>query len=206
MCNRARIVLVLFALPFLIQACGPLQKARIQQVVTVDSHFEERADLSSRPALMVLTLAEEEKTLSKTTLPANEATADILSLELMNRGFRVIDRAVINDYMKEKGMHLHSTNLTEILEMGRVLHADFLIFTNLFENMQGSHAITFLPGKVFTSIDTSANIGVSSRMIDLRAGEVVWVGIGTTQDQNFQKAIQRIARKLIASLENGTTR
>jgi hypothetical protein len=53
-----------------------------------------------------------------------------------------------------------------------------------------------------TSLDTSANIGISSRMIDLRNGDVIWFGIATTQDQNFQKSIQRIASELITNLEN----
>jgi len=201
-----RFFIVLVSMGLLIPACATLQQARVQQEVTIDTHFEEQTPVNRRNTVMVLTLAKEEKTLSKTTLTANEVTADILSLELLNRGFKVVDRAVINDYLKEKKTDLSVTRLIDMLEMGRTLHADFLILTNLFENLQASNAITFLPGEVLTSIDTSANIGVSSRMIDLKNGEVIWIGIATTQDQNFQKALQRISKELIASLETQASR
>lgn len=186
----------------LVSACSLLQQARVKQEVTIDTHFEEQAGINNQATIMVITQAREEKTLSKTTLTANEATADILSLELLNRGFRVIDRAVINDFLNGNKTDLYSTRLLDMLEMGRTLHADFIVLTNLFENIQASNAITFLPGEVLTSIDTSANIGVSSRIIDLKNGEVIWIGIATTQDQNFQKALQRISKELILSLES----
>ncbi len=186
----------------IVSACTPLQKARIRQDVTLDTYVAEPVDFEHRKTLIVLTLAQEERTLSKTTLAANEATVDILSVELLNRGLKIIDRANINDFMKENDLELRSADVTKIIEMGRDFDADYLILTNLFENLQASHEITFLPGQVLTSIDTSANIGVSSRMVDLKTGQVVWVGIATTQDQNFQKAIQRIAEKLIFSLRS----
>ena len=201
-----QVLIALSTLPFLVFACSPLQEARVQQEVTIDTHFEEQTHINNQTTVMVLTLAKEEKTLSKTTLTANEATADILSLALLNSGFRVVDRAVINDYLRESKTDLFSTRLFKMLEMGWALHADFLILTNLFENLQASNAITFLPGEVLTTIDTSASIGVSSRMIDLKNGEVIWIGIATTQDQNFQKALQRISKELIASLESRISR
>jgi curli biogenesis system outer membrane secretion channel CsgG len=193
--------LLLISFLMLVSACRPLQTARIKQDVTLDTHLRKNVDFNPHKTMIVLTLAREEKTLSKTTLSANEATADIFSLELLNRGCKIVDRANINDFMKENKIKLQPSDLTKILEMGRLLDADFLILTNLFENLQASHALTFLPGQVLTSIDTSANIGVSARMIDLKTGQVVWVGIATTQDQNFQMAIQRIVAKLIQSLE-----
>lgn len=191
---------------FLVSACSLLQQARVKQEVTIDTHFEEQAGINNQATIMVITQAREEKTLSKTTLTANEATADILALELLNRGFKVIDRAVINDFLNGNKTDLYSTSLLDMLEMGRTLHADFIVLTNLFENIQASNAITFLPGEVLTSIDTSANIGVSSRIIDLKNGEVIWIGIATTQDQNFQKALQRISKELILSLESRTSK
>ncbi len=199
-------LIYLTTLSFLVTACSPLQQARIQQEVTIDTHFEEHAGINNQTTVMVITLAREEKTLSKTTLTANEATADILSLEFLNKGFRVIDRAVINDFVSGNKTDLYSTRLLDMLEMGRTLHADFLVLTNLFENLQASNAIAFLPGEVLTSIDTSASIGVSSRIIDLKNGEVIWIGIATTQDQNFQKAVQRISKELILSLESRTSK
>ncbi len=200
--NPGRILTFLLVLQLLFPACTSLQSARIRQDVTLDTHGIGSVDFDHRPTVIVLSLAQEEKTLSKTTLAANEATADILSVELLNRGLKVIDRANLNDFMKENNLKLRSANLDRIIKMGRGLHADYLILTNLFENLQASHEINFLPGQVLTSIDTSANIGVSSRMVDLKTGKVIWVGIATTQDQNFQKAIQRIAGKLIASLRS----
>jgi len=197
-----RTSLIIISLVLFIHGCSSLQNARIRQEVTIDTYFDEEADLSNRTRMMVLTLAQEEKTLSKTTLTANEAAADILSLELLNRGFYVLDRAVLNDYMEENEIKLNSTELTKIIVMGQLLEMDFLILTNLFENIQASHKIDFLPWHVLTTLDTSANIGVSSRMIDLRNGDVIWFGIATTQDQNFQKSIQRIASELITNLEN----
>jgi curli biogenesis system outer membrane secretion channel CsgG len=195
-------ILIFLAFVFFIYSCSSLQKARIRQEVTIDTHFADEADLNNRNRMMVLTLAQEEKTLSKTTLTANEAASDILSLELLNRGFQVLDRAVVNDYMEENEIKLNSTELTKIIVMGQMLDTDFLILTNLFENIQASHKINFLPWNVLTTVDTSANIGVSARMIDLKKEEVIWFGIATTQDQNFQKSIQRIAMELISSLEN----
>jgi len=197
-------LLMLIASVMSVSACTPLQTARIRQDVTLDTHLAETVDFEHRKTLIILTLAREEKTLSKTTLAANEATADILSVELLNRGLKIVDRADINDFMKENDLRLRSADLTKIIEMGRDLDADYLILTNLFENLQASHEITFLPGQVLTSIDTSANIGLSARMVDLKKGEVIWVGIATTQDQNFQIAIQRIAEKLIVSLRSLT--
>lgn len=181
-------------------SCSSMQTARIRQEVTIDTYSEKQIQMKAPPTIMVLTLAQEEKTLSKTTRTANEAAADILSLELRNRGLNVVDRAVINDYMKENRIKMQANDLERILDMGGTLNADLLILTNLFENLQGSHAINFLPGDVLTTVDTSANIGITARMINLKENEVVWVGIATTQDLNFQMAIQRISEKLIASL------
>ncbi len=202
MCQIIRNYLILLVFPLIIIACSPLQSARIRQEVTIDTHFEGKADFSNRTTMMVLTLAQKENTLSKTTLIANEAAADILSLEFLSRGFQVLDRAVINDYMDENQIELDAANLGKILQMGQTLQSDFLMITSLFENLQSSHKLDFLPWNVLTSFDTSANIGISSRMIDLANGKVIWVGIATTQDQNFQIAIQRIAAELILSLEN----
>jgi len=183
--------------------CTSLQSARIRQDVTIDTHVASTTSLPSMATLMVLTLPLEDLSLSKTTLTVNEAAADIVSLELLNGGFNVIDRAVVNDYMRLQGIGLRSGELSKILGMGESLEAHYLILTNLFENLQASHKIDFLPWNILTSLDTSANIGISARMIDLKRGEVVWVGIATTQDQNFQTAIQRIARELISSLQGG---
>jgi hypothetical protein len=202
MCVIARNYLIFIVFPILFIACSPLQSARIRQEVTIDTHFEGETNFSNRTKMMILTLAQKEKTLAKTTLTANEAAVDILSLEFLNRGFQVLDRAVINDYMSENQIELDSVNLEKIFRMGRTLQSDFLIITSLFENLQSSHKLDFLPWNVLTSFDTSANIGISSRMIDLTNGKVIWIGIATTQDQNFQIAIQRIATKLILSLED----
>ncbi len=193
--------LLLPVLLICVVSCSSLYTARVRQEVSLDTHLEREIDFEARNRIMVLTLAQEETTLSKTTLTANEATTDLISLALLNRGFQVIDRAHLNDFMQENSLRLDSADVSKIIEMGRLLEADFLILTNLFQNLQASHAITFLPGEVLTSIDTSANIGVSSRMLDLESRQIIWVGIATTQDQNFQTAIQRIAEKLIGSLE-----
>lgn len=186
-----------------VAGCTSLQSARIRQDVTIDTHVGSTTSLPAITTLMVLTLPLEESSFSKTTLTVNEAAADIVSLELLDRGFNVVDRAVVNDYMRHQGIGLRSGELTKILKMGESLEADYLILTNLFENLQASHKIDFLPWNILTSLDTSANIGISSRMIDLKRGEVVWVGIATTQDQNFQTAIQRISRELISTLQEG---
>lgn len=199
-----RITPIIIMLVFVIAACSPLQKARIRQEVTIDAHIEEHVELTSQNKIMVLSFAHEETTLSKTTLSANEATADIMSLKLLDSGFHVIDRAVINDYIKKEHIDSQNMDFSILLKMGRTFSSDYLILINLFEYFQDSHAIRFLPGNVLTSIDTSTNIGLSSRMIDLRTGEVIWVGVATTQDQNFQKAIQRVSEKMIASLKNHT--
>lgn len=198
--NAAVFCLLLFCT---VGGCTSLQTARIRQEVTIDTHVASTERPPSISTLMVLTLPLEEASFSKTTLTVNEAAADIFSLELLNGGFNVIDRAVVNDYMNHHGIGLRSAELTKIMEMGESLDAGYLILTNLFENLQASHKIDFLPWNVLTSLDTSANIGISSRMIDLKSGHVVWIGIATTQDQNFQTAIQRIARELIASLQGG---
>ena len=192
-----------FLLLSTVAGCTSLQSARIRQDVTIDTHVAATTFLPEISTLMVLTLPLEETSFSKTTLTVNEAAADIISLELLNSGFKVIDRAVVNDYMRRQGIHLRLGELSKILEMGGSLRADYLMLTNLFENLQASHKIDFLPWNVLTSLDTSANIGISSRMIDLKSGAVVWVGIATTQDQNFQTAIQRIAQELISSLQQG---
>ena len=189
------------ALLLLAGACRPLQTARVRQEVTADVYGTGALGLGPDTRLVVLTLAREERTLSKTTRTANEAAADIVSLELLNRGFRVVDRSVVNDAASEQGVDLKAGDLSRVLALVRGLSADYLVLTNLFENLQASHAIQFLPGNVLTSIDTSANIGLSARVLDLESGRVVWAGMATTQDQNFQQAIHRIARRLIASME-----
>ncbi|MFP4176617.1 MAG: hypothetical protein ACOCTQ_02155 [Planctomycetota bacterium] len=90
---------------------------------------------------------------------AIDQTADLIQLELMKKGYSVIEREKINEVIEEQEFQHGEATQSEAVKMGEILNVPAIVMAN-------------------TQVD-GASIHMTIKMIDTEGGQVLWVGSGS---------------------------
>ena len=86
--------------------------------------------------------------------------ADLFAMELLKRGFDVVERTQVEKILKEQGFQTSgATSALDPTEMGRILNVDAIVIVNVSE--LGEH------------------ISMTAKMTDVETGSILWIGEGT---------------------------
>ncbi len=91
---------------------------------------------------------------------AQNEVADLFSMELMKRGFNVVERKQVDALLKEQHFQQDgSTSRTDPVKLGEILNIPVVIIVNIPL--------------------TGEKISLTSKMLDVKTGEMLWMGEGT---------------------------
>jgi hypothetical protein len=185
--------------------CGALRTARIRKDVTLNTHRQ--ADFRIEPPAVIAVVPPIRKDeLAGISLTISEAAQDMMSLQLWNAGYRIIDKIFIKEVLARETIAFENFSVEQAVRLGEAVDSDYVMLVSLNDFEEDVRSIDFGPFHVVNTVDTSVLVGLNCRLVDVTARRVVWSGVATTQDKNLQLSLRRISRHLIASLQNGTTR
>jgi len=109
------------------------------------------------------------------------SAVDTATTWLMKRGYRVVERAKLDEVLREQKIYLTHTDEdhARLLQVGKLLGAKQVIFLDTnFSQHQGDDAFFNAYGGRAGS-HALYNIDVSIRGIDIESGEIQWTGTAT---------------------------
>jgi hypothetical protein len=147
------------------------------------------------------------------------AAADIFILELMKKGFDVIERSRIESIIKEQD--LGASGLIEpstAKSIGKIFGVDAIITGSIIQYLPAQKRTVFFPvgdtvvitpglylverGNNYVIYMTDAEIGISARMIDVETGSVVWVASDSIRGFSTDSAFQGVIISLAESVKS----
>jgi len=91
---------------------------------------------------------------------AQNEVADLFAMELLKRGYDVIERTQVEKILQEQEFQTSgATSALDPVEMGRILNVDAIVIANVSE--LGEH------------------ISMTAKMTDVETGSLLWIGEGT---------------------------
>lgn len=134
---------------------------------------------------------------------SGDVVADEFIMQLMNKGFSVIERSKIDVLLRERQIsQLDSETATKV---GRMLGVDVVITGSVIKYMEDQKTTVYntdKDGKTTSQITMSeAEAEVSARMVDVLSGEIVWTSRNRDKAFDIADAISYVVSGLITSLK-----
>lgn len=138
--------------------------------------------------------------------PGN-AVADEFVFQLLDRGIRVVERARIENILQEHNLNRRGVlDPATVKEAGNILGVDALIMGTVTRYIPDRKERVYVKdenGNIKEEIFlVEAEIGISTRMVDIETGEVIWAGSYTYDSFYIDTAIRHAVNSMLNSLEN----
>ena len=180
---------VLLVLAFLLIACsstGNIVKGNLYRI-------SDKVDFTGKKfAIFPFKSASEGKTFTSRVSTDGNAIADILTLQMMYKGFEIVEREKLNQVFEESKLSLSGLvesgkNLSSFAEISGV---DFIVYGSViqYENV---------------AVDGSWNValGVTARFIHVKTGKLVLVCTASSQGENITDALNGISLAITNALQ-----
>lgn len=136
---------------------------------------------------------------------SGDVVADEFVFQLLKADFEVIERNKVSLILKEKGIaQLNESDPDTIRSIGKVLGVDAIItgsVSKYLEDKKDTLYITNSQGNITSQIFlTRAEVDVSSRMIDVFTGEIVWSAKNSYEGLDIQDAVSGAVSGIVDSL------
>ncbi len=165
---------------------------------TGEEYLKPGADFSRYSRLAVLPLTD-----YFNSPGSGQQVADIISFELLKRGFSVIDRANTQKILSEQKLSLSGVlDETSILAVGRILGVQALLTGSINEYSTTYSYISFAKDPTYMPISAT---GLTLKLIDTETGEIVWASTGrATQigEGLYSVCSQNAVKKMLLQLSN----
>jgi curli biogenesis system outer membrane secretion channel CsgG len=126
---------------------------------------------------------------------------NLFTIYFLKSGFNVAEREKINQIVLEKNMDLSGLSDESAQEFATVLNVDYILTGSVIEyNSYSSKQKLFY---IFEWMQIICSVGISARLIDVRTGEIIWVGIGNDQSHSFKDAADKVAHSLMKTINPG---
>lgn len=156
--------------------------------------------------------------------PQGNAACEIMTIALLRYGADVVERQELNAVIKE--IDLSQTNIIEPAtrkKIGKILGVDAIFIGSVInykpetkyilkegatfdsvKEIKGKHVYTqaFDPLTDSKILETTAEVGLSVRMIDVESGSILWSGYMTWEGLDTISTITAITEYFIKSLKN----
>lgn len=146
---------------------------------------------------------------SDSTSNSGDVVSDEFVLELLNRGYEVVERSKINTVLTEQKMSLNGeVDSQNIKKIGGLLGVDAIITgsvitykadrntTVIYNSTKDKNSSTDMKVKI-----TEAEVGLNARMIDISSGEVIWSGSDKYEAFELSDALSVVVSDLVNSLK-----
>lgn len=146
-------------------SCGPLP-------LLIDVHKKQGVDLGRYERIAVLPF-------SSPFLQAGIEAADLVALELLKKGYSVIERSAIDKILREQGFGLTgAVDLQTAAEIGRILGVQCFVIGSV-----GTYKTTQRFLGSIQVLESSSSVAV--KMIDVKDAAIIWMAGGSyTVDGN----------------------
>jgi len=147
------------------------------------------------------------------------AAADIFILEMMSKGFDVMERSKIDSVLREQ--NLGASGMVEpstAKNIGKIFGVDAIVTGSIIQYLPAQRRTVFFSsgdplvitpglyiverGNDYVIYLTDAEIGISARMIDVETGSVVWVASDSYRGFSTDNTFQGVILSLVDSLSS----
>lgn len=136
---------------------------------------------------------------------SGELARSIFEQRLMLKGFNVIEIEKISSKVDYSILNKNEFSGNWIIETGRKLGADYMIFGSVHDYKVYQNLTSFL--YIFSWLEMTSSVGITARMVSCKTGEVAWSGSFSRPSFTFNDAavetvnalIQTIKRKSVVS-------
>ena len=143
-------------------------------------------------AVLPFKSASEGKSFSNRVATDGNAIADILTLQLLYKGYKVVEREKLNKIFEESKLSL--SGLIEsgknLSTFGEIAGVDYIVYGSVIQYEYVSEN-----GK------WNVSIGVTARFIDVKNGKLVLVCTSSSQGDNISEALNGISLAIVDALK-----
>jgi len=137
---------------------------------------------------------------------SGDAVADEFLLQLMRKGYKVIERSKINSILSEQ--QLYAANKIDeetVKRVGKILGVDAILTGSVIKYVEDKKTVIYFNDKDGYPTSQShlqlAEISVSARLFDVETGEVVWSGSDHDTGFEVSDAIYGVAFSLVDTIK-----
>jgi hypothetical protein len=138
---------------------------------------------------------------------ADDAAAEIVTAELLRRGYRVVARDVLNTVLREQGLQQSGmVDQATAVRVGKLAGADATVIANVDNASINYHqGFQSMPGNSLMDWaalgDTVDQVNMTVKMIDTQTAEVVWLEDKSAQSKpGEQTSHVQLLRDLVAAV------
>lgn len=147
------------------------------------------------------------------------AAADIFILELMRKGFDVMERSRFESVLKEQNLGVSGLlEPSTAKSIGKIFGVDAIVAGSILQYLPAQKRTVFFSlgdtvvitpglyvverGDNYVIYLTDAEVGISARMIDVETGSIVWVASDSYRGYSTDSAFQGVILSLVDSLRS----
>ncbi|MFH1074255.1 MAG: GNA1162 family protein [Candidatus Firestonebacteria bacterium] len=137
---------------------------------------------------------------------SGDVVADEFVLQLMNKGFKIVERSKINSILGEQ--QLYSANKIDeatIKKVGKILGVDAILTGSVIKYIEDKNTVIYYNDKEGNPASQSylqlAEVSVNARLFDVETGEVVWSGSDHDSGLDISDAIYGVAFGLVNTIK-----
>ena len=129
---------------------------------------------------------------------SGQLVTNLFTMYFLQNGVKVAEREKINQVILEKGMDLAGFNEKSAQEFGQVLNVDYILIGAVtdYTSYSTSRKLFY----IFEWMQIIGTVGVTARLIDVRAGEIIWVGTASEKSYSFNDAADQVVGTLFQTM------
>ncbi|NOX36689.1 MAG: hypothetical protein GXO78_04050 [Calditrichaeota bacterium] len=143
-------------------------------------------------AVLPFKSASQGKTFTNRVSTDGNAISDILTLQLLSAGYKVIEREKLNRILQESALSLSGlvTEGNKLTDVGQKIGANYIIYGSV---IQYDHQLSKNRWIVA--------IGVTARFIEVKTGNLVLVCTASSQGQTLAEALAGISMAIVSAMK-----
>ena len=130
---------------------------------------------------------------------SGQLITDIFSVSLLEKGFNVISREDINQFLKGEKIDIKKIDRASIKKIGALLNADYLIIGSVtdYNSYSNKRRIIY----VFEWLRITYSVSVTARIIDTSEGNTIWIGSASDLGPSFPEAGDVTIKTLLKTIK-----
>ena len=171
--------------------------------MTVNGNIYKKAKLDLRSgkfAVLPFNSASEGKTMTNRVSTDGNAIADILTIEMLFKGYQVLERDRVRDIFKEvalsQAITISSDDPKKVAEIGKYLGVDYIVYGSVVQ-----YDFELASGGLFGGGGGwRTAVGISARVVDVKSASLVMVCTASEQGKNLAEALGGISQAFTNAL------
>jgi len=124
---------------------------------------------------------------------------NVFETRLVNRGFKVISMESLASTLDLSQARGSEFTKEWIISAGEASGADYLIFGSVYDYRVFQYPTSFI--YIFSWLETTYSMGITTRMVSAKTGEAVWTGSLTKKSYTYSDAAEEVVNDFIKSMK-----